>query len=124
MEITKKESDKIKKQLLAKLFEVTGGASDREGLIAERSNDPMDQMQSRIDLDLAVTAINTNFETKKAIEVALDLLVTGDYGVCQDCGDPINPKRLEALPWTTLCIHCREAQDAERKLRADDMLAA
>ncbi len=120
----KKESDKIKKQLLAKLFEVTGGASHREGLIAERSTDPMDQMQSRIDLDLAVTAINTNFETKKAIEVALDLLVTGDYGVCQDCGDPINPKRLEALPWTTLCIHCREAQDAERKLRADDMLAA
>ena len=122
--MTKKESDKIKNQLLAKLLEVTGGASDREGLIAERSNDPMDQMQSRIDLDLAVTAINTNFETKKAIEVALDLLVTGDYGVCQDCGDPINPKRLEALPWTTLCIHCREAQDAERKLRADDMLAA
>ncbi len=122
--MTKKESDKIKNQLLAKLLEVTGGASHREGLIAERSNDPMDQMQSRIDLDLAVTAINTNFETKKAIEVALDLLVTGDYGVCQDCGDPINPKRLEALPWTTLCIHCREAQDAERKLRADDMLAA
>ena len=122
--MTKRESDKIKNRLLAKLSEVTGGASHREGLIAERSNDPMDQMQSRIDLDLAVTAINTNFETKKAVEAALDLLMSGDYGICQDCGDPINPKRLEALPWTTLCIHCREAQDADQRLRADAVLAA
>ncbi len=122
--MTKRESDRIRNQLLAKLSEVTGGASHREELIAERSNDPMDQMQSRIDLDLAVTAINTNFETKKAIETALDLLTTGDYGTCQDCGDPINPKRLQALPWTALCIHCREAQDADRRMRADTALAA
>ena len=122
--MTKRESDKIINQLLAKLSEVTGGASRREGLIAERSNDPMDQMQSRIDLDLAVTAINTNFETKKAIETALDLLTAGDYGTCQDCGDPINPKRLQAIPWTALCIHCREAHDADRRMRADAALAA
>jgi DnaK suppressor protein len=122
--MTKRESDKIRNQLLAKLSEVTGGASRREGLIAERSNDPMDQMQSRVDLDLAVTAINTNFETKKAIETALDLLTAGDYGTCQDCGDPINPKRLQALPWTALCIHCREAHDADRRMRADAALAA
>ena len=122
--MTKRESDKIKNELLAKLSEVTGGASHREGLIAERSNDPMDQMQSRIDLDLAVTAINTNFETKKAIETALDLLTAGDYGTCQDCGDPINPKRLQAIPWTALCIHCREAHDADRRMRADAALAA
>ena len=122
--MTKREVDKIRNQLLAKLSEVTGGASHREGLIAERSNDPMDQMQSRIDLDLAVTAINTNFETKKAIETALDLLNSGEYGTCQDCRDPINPKRLEAIPWTTLCIHCREDQDADLRRRADAALAA
>ncbi len=122
--MTKRESDKIQNQLLAKLSEVTGGASHREGLIAERSNDPMDQMQSRIDLDLAVTAINTNFETKKAIETALDLLTAGDYGTCQDCGDPINPKRLQAFPWTALCILCGEAHDAEHRMRADAALAA
>lgn len=122
--MTKRESDRIRNLLLAKLSEVTGGASRREELIAERSNDPMDQMQSRIDLDLAVTAINTNFEIKKAIETALDLLTTGDYGTCQDCGDPINPKRLQALPWTALCIHCREAQDEDRRMRADAALAA
>ncbi len=122
--MTKRDSDKIKNQLLAKLSEVTGGASHREELIAERSNDPMDQMQSRIDLDLAVTAINTNFETKKAIETALDLLTAGDYGTCQDCGDPINPKRLQAIPWTALCIHCREAHDAEHRMRADAAMAA
>ena len=122
--MTKREVDKIRNQLLAKLSDVTGGASHREGLIAERSNDPMDQMQSRIDLDLAVTAINTNFETKKAIETALDLLNSREYGTCQDCRDPINPKRLEAIPWTTLCIHCREDQDADLRRRADAALAA
>jgi DnaK suppressor protein len=45
------------------------------------------------------------------IEVALRKLDAGEFGVCEDCGEPIGIKRLEARPETTLCIRCKEDQE-------------
>ena len=42
------------------------------------------------------------------IDAALKRIETGDYGDCFECGDVINPKRLEANPYSTLCIKCAE----------------
>jgi DnaK suppressor protein len=69
---------------------------------------------------MAVRAINTDFKTKKAVETAMALLETGDYGICQECGEPINPKRLEAIPWTTLCVRCQENRDSVIETSEDD----
>ncbi len=35
---------------------------------------------------------------------------------CEDCGDPINPKRLAALPHTTQCVDCADLSDRRRHL--------
>lgn len=115
--MSKKEYTKVRNNLQVKLAELVK-ANRRQELITERSNDPMDQIQSRIDLDMAVLALNTDFRTQKAVETAIALLETGEYGICQDCGEPINPKRLEAIPWTILCVRCQEARDAVKD--ADD----
>jgi DnaK suppressor protein len=40
------------------------------------------------------------------VEAALAALGEGTYGTCRSCGQPIPAGRLEAIPWTTLCIHC------------------
>lgn len=40
--------------------------------------------------------------TKKA----LSNLKTGKYGKCENCGNPIEPERLKAMPTATLCISC------------------
>jgi DnaK suppressor protein len=37
---------------------------------------------------------------------ALSDLERGDYGVCERCGQPIDPARLEVRPHTRLCIDC------------------
>ena len=42
----------------------------------------------------------------ETIRQALQNLEDGRYGVCQRCGMPIDPERLEILPLTTLCIRC------------------
>jgi DnaK suppressor protein len=34
------------------------------------------------------------------------------YGVCRDCGEPIAEARLTAIPWTRVCIACKEKQKA------------
>jgi RNA polymerase-binding protein DksA len=40
------------------------------------------------------------------IEAALQRIENGTYGTCANCGKPIPEERLEARPWTTLCIDC------------------
>lgn len=41
------------------------------------------------------------------IEHALSKFEKGTYGLCDICGQPINPERLEALPQATLCMSCK-----------------
>lgn len=45
----------------------------------------------------------------EAVTMALDRLAEGTYGLCVDCGEPIPPARLEALPEAERCVPCAEA---------------
>lgn len=40
------------------------------------------------------------------VEQALKRIEDGTYGICTNCGRPIPEKRLEALPWASLCLDC------------------
>lgn len=42
------------------------------------------------------------------VDEALARIESGDYGVCENCGEPIDGKRLEAIPEATLCIVCAD----------------
>ena len=46
-----------------------------------------------------------------AINTAVVRIESGEYGYCFDCGETINPRRLEADPATRLCISCAEAAE-------------
>ena len=49
------------------------------------------------------------------IQKALGKIEEGTFGVCEECGDEISIKRLEARPETTLCIKCKEDQERVEK---------
>ena len=51
------------------------------------------------------------------VEHALQKFQEGTYGLCDSCGQPIDPARLEALPQASLCLNCkaRQAKDAKGK---------
>jgi DnaK suppressor protein len=49
------------------------------------------------------------------IDRALQKIETSEFGVCEECGEPISVKRLEARPETTLCIRCKEDQERQEK---------
>jgi len=44
------------------------------------------------------------------VEHALDKFDQGTYGLCDSCGQPIEPARLEALPHANLCLSCKARQ--------------
>ncbi len=42
------------------------------------------------------------------IQEALGRMEAGTFGICQECSEPISPKRLEAVPWAKFCLPCQE----------------
>jgi DnaK suppressor protein len=54
------------------------------------------------------------------IERALQKIDEGTYGLCEECEEPISLKRLQARPEAQLCIQCKEAQEKEEAVYADD----
>lgn len=54
------------------------------------------------------------------IEHALRKIEEGTYGVCEECDEPISLKRLEARPEAPLCIQCKEAQEKEEAVYAEE----
>lgn len=49
------------------------------------------------------------------VDEALRRFEQGTYGICEECGQPIAPERLEALPYATTCLKCQ--QPAARRAR-------
>src|SRR5437763_1293738 len=51
----------------------------------------------------------TDLRTKT--DRALHRIEEGSYGICESCGQPIEPARLKALPHVTLCLKCKKAEE-------------
>lgn len=53
------------------------------------------------------------WDNLRRINAALARLERGGYGICQECGEPISPRRLEVIPWAEFCVSCQESQREE-----------
>jgi DnaK suppressor protein len=58
------------------------------------------------------SAMLTRLENQlEQVRAALNRLNEGTYGNCENCGEPILPARLRAMPQATLCIDCQEKME-------------
>jgi len=53
-------------------------------------------------------------ESLKKIDLALQRLNEGNYGVCADCGQAIHIERLKAIPFALFCKECQEEKERHR----------
>ena len=53
------------------------------------------------------------------VTAAIGRLENGSFGICEECGEPIEPKRLEAVPWTPYCRSCQEEEERTAKIDAE-----
>ncbi len=57
-------------------------------------------------------ALLQNLEYRlESIDYALRLIEKGSYGICEVCGEKIDPARLKAVPHATLCIKCQAKKE-------------
>jgi RNA polymerase-binding transcription factor len=77
-----------------------------------RQGDMADQASGNNEVHIQLKLKQTDAKILQAIEEALVRIDNGTYGVCRDCGEPIAEARLNAIPWTRVCIKCKEKQNA------------
>ena len=72
------------------------------------TEDIVDRANNHYNRELMFSLSDSERQRLLQIEDALRRMDEGAYGRCSNCGGPINPKRLEAVPWTRFCIDCQE----------------
>jgi len=109
-------SDTNRETLLRKRMELLsqGGIRPLQASIEtnSRQGDLADQADGNNEVHIQLKLKQTDAKILQAIEEALVRLDKGTYGVCRDCGEPISDARLTAIPWTRVCISCKEKQNS------------
>lgn len=77
-----------------------------------RQGDLADQASGNNEVHIQLKLKQTDAKILQAIEEALWRMEQGTYGACRDCGEEIAAARLNAIPWTRVCITCKEKQNA------------
>ncbi|HEU5199910.1 MAG TPA: TraR/DksA C4-type zinc finger protein [Ktedonobacterales bacterium] len=102
-------------ELQARLARLEGEAMEfDEDSRPKYSNHPADEAAALHDRTGRDAVARVLVDDMQQVERALERLAAGSYGLCDDCGQPIPPKRLEARPTATLCVSCQ----SQRELRA------
>ena len=107
---------KLKDALLRKRGEILSASTGGRPLPASmdvnsRQGDLADQATGNNEVHIQLKLKQTDAKIMQAIEEALYRIEKGSYGICRDCGEPIAMARLEAIPWTRVCITCKEKQN-------------
>lgn len=77
------------------------------------SNHMADQGSDEFLYETTIKFANAEGRYLYSIEEALRRIEDGTYGRCLECSKAINPERLKRLPYTRLCIECKEKEEAE-----------
>lgn len=72
------------------------------------TEDIVDRANNHYNRELMFSLSDSERQRLLQIEDALRRMDEGSYGRCANCAGPINPRRLEAVPWTRFCIDCQE----------------
>jgi len=108
----KKKLESFKKRLETRQQElrrmVTRTQQDGRSADEDTAQDIADKAASSYNKEFLFHQSNNDRQLLLMVENALARIREGSFGECISCGKEINPKRLEAVPWTRHCIECQE----------------
>jgi DnaK suppressor protein len=123
--MTKSELNRFKQILEKRQEDLAMVLRNREGIVIEKSADALDEVQHASERELAIRNLDRESQLLRNVRTALRRVADGTFGTCLNCEEEINPKRLEAVPWTAFCIRCQELADrkaAEGDENLEDLL--
>jgi DnaK suppressor protein len=87
---------------------------NREQAVGDVSSMPIhmaDLGSDNFEQEFTLSLMETEEDTLAAIEAALVRVEDGEYGVCEECEGAISRSRLQAIPYTPLCIKCAQRRE-------------
>jgi len=104
----------LEKELLAKREALMARFAEQraEVLIEREPDDEGAEAIRSFSREFTFSMLDRERQTLVEIEEAQKRLKAGDYGICGACGTQIPDARLQALPWTRVCVHCAERATA------------
>jgi DnaK suppressor protein len=78
--------------------------------------DTYDLASDARDREISHILTDRDREKLQAIDEALSRVDDGSYGLCEDCGAEIAEGRLQALPFTRLCVTCQSDRERESRM--------
>ena len=90
--------------------------SASRGLGDKKRGDEGEEAAISYHRDLLHSQSHTGRSQLRLVTTALVRLDNREFGICEECGQPISLKRLEAVPWTPFCRDCQEENESEAGL--------
>ena len=116
--MTQVQMQEHKQRLLEAKQKILNGElmKSREDLHVSQEDlaDEADLANNLINQEISFSMRHRELTKLRAIDEALDRIENGTYGICEECDEPIEAKRLKYQPWTTLCI--THAEEREREI--------
>jgi DnaK suppressor protein len=103
--------NEFKTMLETRIAELERSLGHRDFVAVEQTADHLDEIQQASDRALVIANLDRCSQQLRDARSALRRIVEGSFGVCLECGDDIHPRRLLAIPWAALCVHCQEELD-------------
>jgi len=112
MAMDKKRLEQFKKRLEDRQQELRRMVSSRQqdgrNQGEDIAQDIADKAASSYNKEFLFTQSTNERQMLGMVDSALVRIREGSFGECISCGNEINAKRLEAVPWTRYCIECQE----------------
>ncbi len=113
--MNKRELKKFKSILEEKRDAIIGSTSKKphwDNMENTRHGDFVDQASDDNEVHVNIRLLQTDAKLLRAIEAAISRIDNGSFGVCTMCAGEVSIARLNAVPWTSVCIGCKEKKTA------------
>jgi DnaK suppressor protein len=101
----------IKDELLRLRAELLREVSESYATCRELGQDGVadigDMSSNAYNRDVLFNLSETQRQRIRDIDIALERIAQGEYGICMQCGEEIAPRRLEVRPFSRYCIECK-----------------
>ena len=121
--MNERQRDYFRKKLLAWKAEILRESRETlEMLIAENANlaDLADRAASETDRSIELRARDRQRKLNSKIDSALERIEEGTYGYCEETGEQISLKRLDARPIATMSLEAQERHERREKVYRDE----
>lgn len=117
----KRKLEQFRKKLEQKQQDLmrTVSRTEQDGRVAdeEATQDIADKAINSYTKEFLFHLSNADRGLLQMVDEALQRIHDGNYGLCITCGEELNPKRIDAVPWARYCISCQEKVEQMGVLR-------